>query len=81
MNRTDKRIAVFIGKQMRAHRRAKDITLDRLASKMDVDAATVNRYEKGRINAPLTQYVRWCRALKVDGDKLINNALQHIFRR
>ena len=80
MNRTDKRIAVYIGKVLRAHRRAKDMTLEKVADKIGVDTATVNRYEKGRINIPLTKYVRWCRALKVDGGKLINEALRHVFR-
>ena len=80
MNRTDKRIAVYIGKALRAHRRAKDITLDKLADKIGVDPATVHKYERGRVNIPLTKYVRWCRALKVDGGKLINEALKHIYR-
>ncbi len=80
MNRTDKRIAVYIGKVLRAHRRALDITLSKVADKIGVEPATVNRYEKGRFNIPLTKYVRWCRALKVDGGKLMNEAQRHIFK-
>ena len=80
MNRTDKRMAVYVGKIMRAHRRANDITLDKLAIKLNVDPVTVGKYEKGRINVPLTRFAKWCRALKVDAGKLINEALKHIYR-
>lgn len=74
MNRTDKRIAVFIGKVLRAHRRAKDITADKIASKMNVTPVTISKYERGEINIPFTKLIRWCRALKVDSGKISRKA-------
>jgi len=79
VNKIDKRIAVFTGKALRSRRRAKDITLDKLALKLNVNSVTVGKYEKGKINIALTQYARWCRALKVDGGKLHNKAVRHAF--
>lgn len=81
MNRTDKRIAVFMGQKLRAHRRANDISVDKLADRIGIDKATLSRYEKGKINVPYTRYMRWCRALKVDGGKLHNETVKHIFRK
>ena len=80
MNRTDKRIAVCMGKILRAHRRAKDINADKLADTIGVSRANLSRYEKGKINVPSTKLIRWCRALKVKSGDITNAAEAHFFR-
>ncbi|MEY8367710.1 helix-turn-helix transcriptional regulator [Anaerovoracaceae bacterium 42-11] len=55
-----------VGKRLRAHRKAQQITLKQLSAALGKSLATVSKYEKGEIAVDLEVLVDWCRYLNVD---------------
>jgi transcriptional regulator with XRE-family HTH domain len=75
MNRIDRKLAKLVGSKLRAHRRAKDITQEELGAKLGIAAPSVQKREAGIVDTPMTQYVRWAKALGACPGTLLNDAL------
>lgn len=62
---------ITLGRQLRARRRAKHMTLNELAEKLNKSTATVSKYEKGEIFISVDTLVDICRILNVDISSLL----------
>lgn len=57
---------ITLGQKLRARRRAKHITLNELAKKLNKSASTISKYEKGEILISIDVLVDICRILNIE---------------
>lgn len=62
---------ITLGQKLRARRRAKHMTLNDLAQKLNKSTATISKYEKGEILLSIDTLVDICRILNIDVSSLL----------
>lgn len=69
-------LSIFVGNALRTVRKQLGLTLEDVALELNVSAASISYYEKGRSQLHLRQFIQLCAVLDVDPAYIITAVLR-----